>query len=511
MADDKILVHAYTRSDGTQVREHYRNAPEGSMPDDGDDTTPQENQGAFGDLSGEDTQPSDIQPSNAQTGKDIGLLPEIQLPMPEEKVEGALQGYAKYDEPSAGQEQKPNPEPAKAQTEVSQTVTDAADAASELAKDAANVTPEQKTGLKQKLFGAISKLKQSHKELEQQEQELLNKLTTTKDQQEYSKALQDYSKLHEKNQKLKDNLARVNYYNENGSYGNLVEELDMLKQDFDTVRELNTRERPLKKMTIDNPNKELIHPEGNKWFVDIGTSGYNTIQGLKLSDANAMWNASSSDFAGSKNYVNKNGSLVYTINSLPSKEFQQIVRNTVKGATGENDSVGMIFNSNSHLSKQIAGSSEMKKLFLTNKEQLLNNKVVKEQRMYLGSKKNMALSLAHVYAPYTFINDKKELCSVIVDVYDFDQNAKERYVRAAAYAQDGGGARKYYSINVVKVPQKTWSNWSDEPPIIKNQTPKSERIPKGIVRASEMLNILLPEDRQIEVSKLKYKFNTKKP
>lgn len=456
MADDKILVHAYTRSDGTQVKEHYRNAPEGSMSDGGGDTTVQENQGAFGDLSGEDTQHS--QP---RTGNDVGMLPEIQLPMPEEKVEGALQGYASYNVDADGTKQEVPAATEKAQTEVLQTVTDAADAASELAKDAKTVTPEQKAGLKQKLTDAIAKMKQSHKQSEQQEQELLNKLSTTKDQKEYSKALQDYSKLHEKNQKLKDNLARVNYYNENGSYGNLVEELDMLKQDFDTVRELNTRERPLNPQEkIDTSyEKDSKSTLTNKKLVDVGIKIYDWKYHYTIPDTKNMWRASSSDFANSEDYVNKNGSLVYTINSLPSKEFQQIVRNTVKGATGENDSVGMIFNSNSHLSKQIADSSEMKKLFLENKDQLLNNKVVKEQRMYLGSKKNMALSLAHVYAPYTFINDKKELCSVIVDVYDFDEKDSDWRVRAAAYAQKGGMARKYYSINVVKVPQKNWSKW----------------------------------------------------
>lgn len=481
MADDKILVHAYTRSDGTQVREHYRNAPEGSMPDGGDDTTPQENQGAFGDLSGEDTQPSDIQPSDAQTGKDIGLLPEIQLPMPEEKVEGALQGYAKYDEPSAGQEQKPNPEPAKAQTEVSQTVTDAADAAAELAKDSVNVTPEQKTGLKQKLIGAISKLKQSHKESEQQEQELLNKLTTTKDQQEYSKALQDYSKLHEKNQKLKDNLARVNYYNENGSYGNLVEELDMLKQDFDTVRELNTRERPLKMTQLLEVYKEMGDPTNpavnemvknetvkyelnatkipNK-LVKSAVHFFNKHKyGNSMPDADKMFEASATDFAKSRDYVNKNGSLVYGIGNLPSQDLQNIVKEKVKKQLKTDDAVGMIFNSKSNLSQQIAVSPEMKKHFQEHKDALLNHKVVTGGSTSYRSNGNLYNALGKADFVYTFIDRDENLCAVTLDTYDFNSFDFRLKVMVAHELQAQGTLRNYYSINVSRTPKEVWSRW----------------------------------------------------
>ncbi len=479
MADEKFLVRAYTTRDGTQLKEHYRNAPEGSIPDGGSETTPQESQGAFGDLSGGDTQQSD-----AQTGKDIGLLPEVQIPMDdyqEEKVEGALQGYARYDETSAVQEQKPNQEPAKAQIEISQTVTDAADAATELAKGAVNVTPEQKIGIKQKLLGAISKLKQSHKESEQQEQELLNKLSTTKDQKEYSKALQDYSKLREKNQKLKDNLARVNYYNENGNYENLVEELNMLKQDFDTVRELNTRERPLKMTQILEAYKEMGDPtnpavnemvkdETAKYVLDATKIPNKVVKSVvhiynkywtknAMYDADKMFEASATDFAKSKDYVNKNGSLVYSINGLPSEDLQNIVKAKVKKQLKTDDAVGMIFNSNSNLSKQIAISPEMKKHFQEHRDALLNHKVVTGGSTSYRSNGNLYNALGKADFVYTFIDKDENLCAVTLDTYDFNSFDFRFKVMVAHALQKQGTLRNYYSINVSRTPKRVWSSW----------------------------------------------------
>ena len=477
MADDKILVHAYTRSDGTQVKEHYRNAPEGSVQSDEQEkseTTTGETQGAFGDLGGE--------PEQEQEVKDIGLLPVIQIEddsqtnydaIQHHPVNGILPGYVNYNDTRSNEEPP--------QAEDSQSVFDAADAAAELAKDDSNTTPEQKAGLKEKLIGAISKMKQTQKESEQQEQELLNKISTTKDQKEYFKALQDYSKLQETNQKLKENLARVNYYNENGNYGQLVEELDLLKQDFDTVRELNTKTRPLKMTQMLEVYKEMGDPtnpavnemvknETAKYVLDTTNISNKLVKsavhyfnkhkfGNSMPDADKMFEAAAADFTKSRDYVNKNGSLVYSIKNLPSKDLQNVVKEKVKKQLKTDDAVGMIFNSNSNLSQQIAVSPEMKKHFQENKEALLKQKVVVGGSASYRSNSNLYNALGKADFVYTFIDKDENLCAVTLDTYDFNSFDFRFKVMVAHALQKQGTLRNYYSINVSRTPKEVWSRW----------------------------------------------------
>lgn len=175
-------------------------------------------------------------------------------------------------------------------------------------------------------------------------------------------------------------------------------------------------------------------------------------------DAKEMWKASSHDFTQSQNYVNKNGALIGSISDIKDKELQYLVKDKVKKSYGADDSIGMIFNSNSNLSKEMAISPEYKKLFLENKNELLNYQVVKDKSGEFSSSPNLTLSVRKFAVPYMFIDTNGDFCTVALDAYDFEQG-ENWAIDQAAKAQDSGHARKYYTLHVTRTPQDIWKKW----------------------------------------------------
>lgn len=158
--------------------------------------------------------------------------------------------------------------------------------------------------------------------------------------------------------------------------------------------------------------------------------------------------------------VKKKGALVGSISDLPpNQDFQKIVQTKVKQQLGQKDSMGVIFKSDSDISREVAISPEIKQHFLENKDILLNKKVVKNKSTYFKSSKNLSLSIGHGDIVYSYLDNNGNLISLLLDTHDMNQNDPSRLVQLARKAQDNGTFRTYYSIFITKTNHRILQKW----------------------------------------------------
>ncbi len=448
-----VHVNAYTKSDGTEVKEHYRGGSSRSNM-------------------------SDIQVPEGPLDVDF-------LPFPKEEVPDVIQGRVeKTDYPSAqgnsedtgtqkgSAEKNGDSENHKNSSSKEKTVQ-----VLEGIKAAAGVLAELTKNIKQKNV-TVAKLQTALSEIEQGQQKaiirqnlVLDYLTNTKNKQDYTRAYKNYIDLRRLTRENSDLLAKINYSLPRHGIDSVVNDLEQLNTNFDEIVEKTHKENPIRshKFYKDFTLPSVAHNFSNGWnrifrtnnipkyVVDAGMVYYN--RNNSMPDAAKMWKATTNDFNWSKADVSKNGTLVYSINNLPSQELQNIVRQKVQGQKGTNDALGYIYQSHSNLAKEIAGSPELKKHFQENKGKLLNKEVVKGGSTRFTSSSNLSKALGHADFVYTYIEESGNLCTVVMDTYDFNKFDPDWKVQIASMAQELGTIRNYYEIIIIKTPEYIWKNW----------------------------------------------------
>ncbi len=431
--NELVHVNGYTRKDGTDVSEYYRSAP---------------NSGGFGEKESYNAGAQDYL-HNPELYNDSSFDPASML------LQGGVEenvynpNYI-YQNPDGSY----NIGISNSEDDTLYEDQDAASANVPLVNDAINILSTETPQIPEKIDNIIDKIEQNHIQNVSVEKTLLDNLVNAKDQKVYSKIYPKYLKQKEYNSKTGAFIKRFKYANYNNDYQMLYDDLQNYKSDFKDVTGRNYINRPLKA-----EQKALSIPfftnEFKRKTVDAGMT--LPIFG-SIPDAQEMWKAASFDFTESEEYIKRNGALVYRVSDIQSKEFQDIIKTKLK-KSNMNDSVGMIYHADSNLSKQISVSKGLKKTFQKYQAYLLNGGIIKNKSIYLGDNPNLALSLGHVDIPYMFIDKDEQLCSIVLDVYDFDPNDRDWKVRVAADTQTAGITRKYYSINIVKTPPQIWKNW----------------------------------------------------
>lgn len=487
MASEKeIHVNGYVKRDGTEVSEYYRSAPEGSGLFSNSSSGLFNNNSSFG----ENSLFGPVEDTKKTEQTDFPTIPETQdIPQnsgnyqysPDSVFNSPVGNYLQQNQ--APQEPVENQELNIHAFEAEQQVNDVLNSIKYMDKN-----QMRNELMRERTNKMLEKITQAHNKSREFEQQTLDKLINSPNQQEYQKTYKTYIEIKVNNDLKADNLNRIKFAAKNNNIPMLYNELNNYKSDFDTVAKtyrqknpLKNPEKPLAPILQDalnlNPiatgtNRSLLtHPKEisntidyaiqakPKYAIDIGMWGKNWLQHTnKINDAKEMWKASSHDFTQSKDYVNKNGSLLSSISDLKDKELQNIVKNKVKNSYGADDSVGMIFNEHSNLSKQMAKSYEYKKLFLENKKELLNYQVVKNKSGNFSSSKNLELAIRKFDIPYMFMDANGDFCTVAMDAYDF-QPGEDWKIDMAAAAQNSGYARKYYTLHVTRTPKSVWESW----------------------------------------------------
>lgn len=541
MTGKEVFVESYVRSDGTEVKAHYRNAPHaGSTGLSGSSELVAEARNLFDENEKHPRIDERNYPSPVSYFGEEGTIPEeTQEQMPfqifeENKEQGQEQnseqsfpiegnsiderfqeGFSdsqqdesitqpkffklgiSYDTP-----QTDNVEPVKSKT-TDDSVLDKYINSKIISEIIPKIIPEikididdLKKNLKQirielpntkryqtqriKIEKAINKMEVNYQKALQIESELLDKMVQTTSRSLYSKLYEKYLKQRKVNNQNVQTIKKIKYSFQNEKYDAIVEALNDYESNSLEVIAKNFLNRPLQSnITSSNfikflksyPSKSSFHHNSKKdtnkndnkksyiakKIVDFGMFLKMLETKNQINDAKEMWKASSYDFLQSSKYIQKNGSVVYSIYDLPSKELQDIVKLKINKSK-MSDSIGIIYHSNSEMSKQIAKDDAIKDKILQHKYELLNNKVVKGESVYFGDNKNLKLSLGHVDIPYMFLDKDGDIKALILDVYDFEPDDQDWKVRIAAKAQTGGNIRNYYSLHVVRIPKYMWQD-----------------------------------------------------
>lgn len=436
-----VHVNSYTRSDGTEVKEHFRSAP---------------NEGAAGDLTQAGTHDK-YEVEILKEGTE-DTLPDIRIEYipSDDGVAPLLKGSIS---------ENVNSIPEKDVKQVKDSVIKAAKAIFTVISSATTGTLVSSNNQRKVIADSLNVINKVHQKSLRREDNLLDYMIKAKDKLEYSRLYKNYADLHSINQQNERLLNRIKYANEAGDYEIVVNDLQNYKNNIDEIVKSYNNQRSLipKRKVVNHKNDKFDnffanHPSASKSVVDIGMFLYNVWNWNKLNDTKELWKASSYNFAKSRNYIAKNGSLIERVSDLPDIELQNIVYNKLRSA-GIDDSIGILYKSDSNFAKQAADSPEIRRYFLEHKDNLLNRQVVKNGSWMFNSNQNLTLGIRRFDIPYMYIGSDNNLYTVILDVYDFDNNDSDWKVRYAAYSQDAGYAGRYYLIMISKTPQKVWQKW----------------------------------------------------
>lgn len=424
MTDKIVHVDSYVKDDGTQVKEHYRGAPSNT-------------------LSAENT--------ILEGHVSVDYIPEN---IPVKKADGTSSKSNGFINTAI---------------QAASIALNVISAASKLKAFKNSVNTELKSGLENELQSSIEDFKTHQKSEEEKEKQYLEKLVNAKNQNEYSALYKNLTQQKLHNKKTRDAVTRVEYAVKTKDYDTVINELQNYQSDFKDVVKKTQQERPLnvsdlmktKPLNISSDFSQTsimeTSPRVNKIAVDVGMFGYNLDK--SKNDAKELWKASSHDFNQSREYIQKNGSLIYSISELPSAELQNTVSKKLQEQLGINDTLGVILKSESTLSQAIAKSKEIKEHFVKYKSQLLNGKIIRHSSTYFSSNKNLSKALGHADILYTHIDKDKNLYMLVFDTYDFNKDDSDWKVRIANAVQEAGYIRNYYTLNVVIIPIDIWLKW----------------------------------------------------
>lgn len=315
-------------------------------------------------------------------------------------------------------------------------------------------------GNSENLDTIIETLEQKNQNAQNEENNILNQMVNTKDKNVYKDLYNSYQEIRNINIKNQDFLNRLKYAKSNNDYETIFNELQKYNSNFNKIVNNNRKTNPLPHPESEIPNLLLSFSSIPipKAIIDMGMYGYNKI--YNVPDAKEMWKAASHDFRQSHEYISRNGALVGSISDLPpNQDFQKIVQAKVYQQLGLKDSMGVIFKSDSDISREVAISPEIKQHFLENKDILLNKKVVKNKSTYFKSSKNLSLSIGHGDIVYSYLDNNGNLISLLLDTYDMNKNDTDWKVQLAHQVQEKGEFRTYYSIFITKTNHRILQKW----------------------------------------------------
>lgn len=434
----EILVHAYTKRDGTFVKEHYRTI------DDYVDATYDSPEDVIFDADGKAYVPSDVTIDPDENPYPVTDR-EHTIALPEEKPEkdvdwGKIGGI------------------------IFKVLRIGVNILSVLNSSKGDFKPQAKE--------AVKEIKAAQIKSDNLSKQYLEQLINTKDQAEYSRLLKNFQEQKSIGEKIKSKVARIEYAIEKGKKDAVINELKNFQSDFDDVMKRIHQINPLnrinwrKEMQSSSPvlyrkymdsysNYEApIYPK--KKLIDAGMALKNVND--NMNNAKEFWKASSHDFKDSKDYINRNGSLVYSVSDLPTKEFQEIVRKKLEGQFGKSDTLGVIFKPHSDISQLLSQSKEIISFFQKNIKPLLNGEIVNSSS-YFNSDSDLKYSLGHADIVYAHINKQGYLKLIILDTYDFNKDDPDWKVKIARQVEEAGIIREYYTLMLVEIDMNTWLKW----------------------------------------------------
>ena len=240
----------------------------------------------------------------------------------------------------------------------------------------------------------------------------------------------------------------------------------MYEQKIKELADVKNLTNKLKKETIYNP-KFLTELENANMGKSEKFAFDSTIIAFKKAypNAAALWNISSSKFASkdSQKYIKENGTTIPKVSDLNNKNLERFIRRKLKEQINTTESRGILFNTNSSLSKEIENDenflSRIQNYAKNNKNNLLFRRNSKNSTFGGFKNSDLHYALGNVDVINIHLDDMDNLWMLIVDTYDFNKGEKNPLVITGRKLQEKGLIENYYSIISVKLPPEKWKTF----------------------------------------------------
>ena len=235
---------------------------------------------------------------------------------------------------------------------------------------------------------------------------------------------------------LDSQLTRIEY-----KIYQLIDKINSLTIDEITTRVLNEIQRKMEEIK-ENSLKDI------KKKIDKAVVAAKAIN-PKLHDAAGFWNVSSNPQTSGKDYLQQeNAKIVNTLNDLDSQKLKDFISNKLKSQKMSQNTVGVIYDKNSSVSRNIANSTEFKNLIRNNKNGLLNNRSVKDNYLLFELKSNLNLYLAIKHSDIIdiYLDSNNTLHTTVIDTYDFNEGEFNPKIFIPRVLQKNGEIIPYYAV-----------------------------------------------------------------
>lgn len=182
----------------------------------------------------------------------------------------------------------------------------------------------------------------------------------------------------------------------------------------------------------------------------------------ELHDAAGFWNISSDMDEKGVEYLNmENGKIIETLNDLGSNNLQNFIKDKLKSQNLSQNTIGVSFDKNSSVALDIARSQEFKKFIHDNKENLINNRSIKDNYLVfqMRTSLNLYLAIKHSDIINIYIDSNNTLHATVIDTYDFNKGEWDPIVKITYNLQKNGKIIPYYSVIKIELPEILWTQY----------------------------------------------------
>lgn len=327
---------------------------------------------------------------------------------------------------------------------------------------------------KPQMTNEVEKLKQTLKLSETVEKMHLDKLTNTKDQGEYSKLYETFIKQKELNTKNKDTIAKIEYAVEHNNFETAMDEIKNFQADYTTAQKnypaiqmsnpmpspyMNTSTSPdwsgVGRQEIKSAANNLLrtglhkYPQKEKAILDFGMEKLSIV----FPETYELWKASRSGFVENPEYIVKNGKLLSSTSQLPPN-LRTFVSNKLYSQLGVHDAKGIVLRSDSTLSQTIVHSSEFKQFLRKNVHRMIRGETVNGIIKFANLFHDTHYALGYTDVIDMYIDSQGNIHAKVIDTYDFNKDDPFFLVEWAHNLQDLRRLKNYFIVcDIIITPQ----------------------------------------------------------
>ena len=181
-----------------------------------------------------------------------------------------------------------------------------------------------------------------------------------------------------------------------------------------------------------------------------------------LYDGAGFWQVTSNLNTEGKKYLKReNARIIDSLDNLDSKKLETFVSEKLKSQKMSQNTVGIIYDKNSSVSKEISNSQEFKTFVEKNKLKLLKERFLKDDYLFFERRSNLNLYLAikHSDIINIHLDSDNTLHAKVIDTYDFNEGDFNPIIAIPRMLQKNGIIIPHYSITELEIPENIWTKY----------------------------------------------------